>query len=372
MTRGFPGDSFVFVSSNTGPALGRMERRMLKVMAALVAGGADVHFICPPDSPAVPLAREAGATVAGYKLTKANYLRTRSRLRKYLVRYHPVVAHSTGFEADVLLRMAAEDLPVKVVNSVHCAAWPRRRTSRTSATLRRRLDAKTMPRVDALTADCPWIAEQVAAAGIEVRRVLLDPASIDLARVRRESEQPLKLPPSRGRWIGYAGRLERSRGLGTLVEAYPAMAAAHSGLRVALAGDGPARRRLLSAAPPGKFWLPGKVASVPAVLARLEVCCFPSVTPGTPTSLLEAAALGRPIVASALPGISELFESGKELMLVPPEDPAALAAAVIGLLDEPERAARMGERARLRTIDEYASGTAVDRYLRLYERLASE
>jgi glycosyltransferase involved in cell wall biosynthesis len=368
----FQGRSFVFLSSRNGLALGRIERRMLKVMAELVRHGADVHFICPPDSPGVAPAREAGVVVAGYRLTKANYLRTRSRLRKYLRRYDPVVAHSTGFEADVLLRMAAEDLPVKVINSVHCAAWPRKRTARSSATLRRRLDAKTLGRVDVLAADCTWIADQLAEAGLAVRRIMLDPPSVDLARVYREVEQPLELPPSAGPWVGYAGRLERTRGLETLITAYPALAASHPGIRVALAGEGPARPELKHHATPGVFWLPGKVASVPAVLSRLAVCCFPSTGPGVPTSLLEAAALGRPIVATEVPGVADLYRSGVEMLLVPPGDPAALAAAIGELLDDPERAQGMGERARLRTIDEYASTAAVGRYLDLYKRLVQE
>lgn len=372
VTPAFAGVSFVFLSSNGGPALGRIERRMLKVVSALRDGGADVHFICPPGSPSEQLAAEAGATVAGYRLTKSNYFRTRSRLRKYLMRYDPVVAHSTGFEADVILRMAAEELPVKVVNSVHCAAWPRRRTQRSSATLRQKLDAKTLGRVDVLTADCAWIADQLGAAGLSVRRVVLDPPSVDLARVWREADVPVELPHAEGPWIGYAGRLERSRGLETMLAAYPALHAAHPGLRIALAGEGPARPGLARAPHARAAWLPGKVASVPAVLAQLAVCCFPSSTPGVPTSLLEAAALGRPIVASGVPGVADLFTDGLELVLVPPGDPAAMAAAVDALLRDPERAARMGERARLRTIDEYASTAAVARYLNLYRSLIDE
>lgn len=373
MTPGsFSGRSFVFLSSRQGVALGRIERRLLRVMCALTEQGANVHLICPPESPTVEPAREAGVEIASYRLTKANYLRTRSRLKKYLRRYDPVVAHSTGYEADLLLRMAAEDLPVKVVNSVHCAAWPRRRTSRSSATLRKRLDAKTLPRVDVLTVDCEWIVDQLAEAGLEVKRIMLDPPSIDLARVWRDVEQPAELPASKGQWVGYAGRLEASRGLDVLLAAFPALRASHPGLRLALAGDGPARTTLARPAHQGSAWMPGKVVSVPGVLARLDVCCFPSTEPGVPTSLLEAAALGRAIVASDVPGIAGLYADGDEIALVPPGDPFALSEAVAALLDDPERAARMGERARLRTVDEYASFAAVGRYLELYRDLTSD
>jgi glycosyltransferase involved in cell wall biosynthesis len=361
--------TFIFLSSHTGASLGRVDRRLLRVMEALVEAGATVNFICSPDSPAGDAAAALGVEVAGYRLHKVNYVRTRSRLKKYLKRFNPVVAHSTGFEADVLLRMAAEDLPVKVVNTIHCASWPARRSPRTPRTLRKRLDGKTLPRVDVLAVDCSWLAEQLTESGISVKRLMLDLPSVDLARVRREIEHP-EILPAEGPWIGYAGRLEPARGLETLVKAGHILTRRRPGVTVAIAGDGPARpeiARLTSAAP--GYWLPGAVSSVPAVLDELDVCCFPSNVPGTPTSLLEAAALGRPIVAADVPGISDLFTDGEEIVLVPPDDPKALATAVERLLDDPAAAEGMGERARQRTVDCYSSVAAVRRYLDLYREL---
>jgi glycosyltransferase involved in cell wall biosynthesis len=119
----------------------------------------------------------------------------------------------------------------------------------------------------------------------------------------------------------------------------------------------------------GRIEFMGPVVSAPAVLASLDVCVFPVTEAGTPTSLLEAAALGQPIVASAVSGVADLFEDGAEISLVPPGDPAALARAVSRLLGEPERARQMGERARMRVIDEYSAAAAVERHLELYQRL---
>jgi glycosyltransferase involved in cell wall biosynthesis len=308
-----------------------------------------------------------------YPLARANYIRTRSRLKKYLKRYHPVVAHSTGFEADVLLRMAAEDLDTPIVNSIHCAGWPARRGPGTPRTLRRKLDAKTIGRVDALMVDCTELGTKLAGAGIPVRRLVYDPPSIDLAEARTLSEKEPGVAFEDGiRYVGYAGRLERSRGLETLVAAEREIVRGRRDVRLMFAGAGPARAGIVVAsAGRGSVILPGKVASVPAVLARLGVCVFPSSEHGTPTSLLEAAALGRPIVASAVPGIEELFEDGSEISLVPSGDARALAARIGRLLDDPESAVRMGEAARLRTTDTYSSAAAVARSMTLYRELAA-
>ncbi len=370
----FSSSTFLFLSSHIGPSLGRVEQRLAKVMAALAARGAHVAFVCPPGSPAAGLARQSGASVIVYQLNRANYMRTRSRLRKYLKRYRPVVAHSTGFEADVLLRMAAEDLPVPIVNSIHCAGWPARRGPGTPRTLRRKLDAKTIGRVDVLTVDCADLTGRLAEAGIEVARVMMDYPSVDLAEVRVRSELDPDVHFVEGiSHVGYAGRLERSRGLETLIGAERLLTGHGRTVQVVIAGEGPARSDLVreAAGRSAITFSRGDVPSVPAVLARLDVSCFPSSVQGTPTTLLEAAALGRPIAASAVPGISDLFEPGKEIMLVPPGDPTALADAIGQLLDEPKNARRMGEAARLRTIDEYSAAAAVQRYLALYRELAS-
>jgi len=111
--------------------------------------------------------------------------------------------------------------------------------------------------------------------------------------------------------------------------------------------------------------------SVPAILAALDVCVFPVLEPGMPTTLLEAAVLGRPIVASAVPGIGDLFVDGRQISIVPPDDPKALAAAIARLLDEPALAAEMASRAQRHALDYLSAEASVQRHLELYERLLS-
>jgi len=157
--------------------------------------------------------------------------------------------------------------------------------------------------------------------------------------------------------------------LETLVAAAPALRQRYPHIGIVIAGDGPARPSLEAAAADGRIDLLGPVVSVPAVLASLDVCVFPMTQPGTPTSLLEAAALGQPIVASGVSGVNDLFDDGTEVALVPPSDAAALADAVSRLLDAPERARKMGELARMRVIDEYSASAAVERHLQRYEQM---
>ncbi|KAF0208865.1 MAG: hypothetical protein FD171_506 [Actinobacteria bacterium] len=209
---------------------------------------------------------------------------------------------------------------------------------------------------------------QLSSVGLPRERIVLDPPGILLSRVAHQAAQPFE-PPAGKPSIGYAGALEHSRGLLVLVAAIPALRAVYPDIRVIIAGEGPARARLHSAATDGRIELLGRVESAPAVLAALDVCVFPVAEEGTPTSLLEAAALGKPIVASAVRGIGDLFDDGAEIALVSPGQADVLAQRILEVLADPKRATAMGNRARLRVVDQYSSSAAVERHLAMYRKL---
>lgn len=85
---------------------------------------------------------------------------------------------------------------------------------------------------------------------------------------------------------------------------------------------------------------------------------------------LEAMAIGLPVVASAVGGLTEVVEDGVTGVLVPPEDPEALAAAVAGLLRDPGRARRMGAAGRARVAERFTISAMAERMLEIYRDLA--
>jgi glycosyltransferase involved in cell wall biosynthesis len=93
------------------------------------------------------------------------------------------------------------------------------------------------------------------------------------------------------------------------------------------------------------------------------------VQEGLGTSVLDALAMRRPVVATTAGGIPEMIEHGVHGLLVPPADPAALAAALIGLLDDPGRARALGEAGRARVEREFSAAQMVAGTLAEYERL---
>lgn len=371
MPRDFKSSTFVFVSSRQSPTMGRVERRMIKVMAALVERGSTVLVICAPKSRMADAATAIGVEVAPYHLDRFNFIRTRSRVRKYLQRHRPVVVHSTGLEADLIARSAARDLPTAAVNTITCVDWPRRGTSLLARGLRRWIDGRSLAHADAIVTDCKLLGSCLVDAGVDSERIMVDPPSIDIAEVQAQAAVDVSAAmPTRttGPLVGYGGRMEASRGLEQLVDASAILGVRGTIAEVIIAGEGPLLAELKGSNRSSRVRFLGWVESVPAVLKELAVAVFPSVEAGVPTALLEAAALGRPIVASSVEGVSELFEDGREIRLVPPGDAKALAVAIADLVADREAAIAMGERARQRTLDEYSSVASIERHLALYRR----
>jgi glycosyltransferase involved in cell wall biosynthesis len=110
---------------------------------------------------------------------------------------------------------------------------------------------------------------------------------------------------------------------------------------------------------------------VPNVADYLDVCeflVFPSVRPHFARPVVEAALSGKPSIASNFGGIREVVSEGDGAMLIPPGDPAALAAAMIAMLRDPEGTCRMGQRAREFAGLKFTVDLHVDGIERVYKR----
>jgi glycosyltransferase involved in cell wall biosynthesis len=152
------------------------------------------------------------------------------------------------------------------------------------------------------------------------------------------------MPPSASRTVLFVGRLEPEKGVGELLEAWPAGGA---GLELVVIGDGPLRAGLERRAPPGVRFL-GRLApaAVQEWMLRSRALVFPTrLYEGQPLSVLEAFAAGLPVLASRLGGNAELVGALGERWLVRSQDPAALARGLRALAD-PGAVDRAGAAAR--------------------------
>jgi glycosyltransferase involved in cell wall biosynthesis len=180
---------------------------------------------------------------------------------------------------------------------------------------------------------------------------------MDVERIASRAAEPA--PDGLGRGVvprvGMVGNLDARKNPALLVEALAAVRAAVPEVRCLLIGAFPdpayeaaVRSRVASLGLDAAVEVTGFLPNPFPVVARLTVLAHPARRDPFPLALLEGMALGRPIVASAVGGIPEMIEDGVSGVLVPPDDAAALARALVALLGDPARRERLGAAARAR------------------------
>jgi glycosyltransferase involved in cell wall biosynthesis len=149
--------------------------------------------------------------------------------------------------------------------------------------------------------------------------------------------------------VGNLGRLTEQKGHTVLLEATARLAKRHRGLAVLIAGEGPLRRRLEDQAErlgmARRVHLLGLRRDRATLYGAMDAFALPSRWEGLSLALVEAMGAGRPVVATTVGGNPEVVEHERSGLLVPPDNPNRLEAALESLLVDPARAGRLGRRA---------------------------
>ncbi len=176
--------------------------------------------------------------------------------------------------------------------------------------------------------------------------------------------------------VGYVGRLLDDKGVRTLVRAHEILAQRGITIQTLLAGEpdpsNPASipdQILAGWKRVPNLKLLGHVDDICSVWAQAHAAILPSRREGLPKSLLEAAACGRPLIATDVPGCREIARNGVNALLVPWDNPEALADAVERLMKDPGLRARFGAASRQIAVSEFSSRRVADDISALYARL---
>lgn len=252
-------------------------------------------------------------------------------------------AYPDGFAAILLARALGVPVVVKLhgsdVNVIAQMAGPRR------------LMQWLLPRANRVVAVSRALAAEIAGLGVPPERIALVMNGVDgeLFRPRDRAAARAELGLPAGPLLVYVGNLKASKGVLDLVAAFEA--ARHPALRLAIVGGGDERAAIdAAAARLGDRLIvagPCPLAEVPTWMAACDALVLPSWAEGTPNVVLEALACGRRVVAAAVGGIPDLITGPALGELVPPRDPAALAAALVraaGTVYDPAAVARDGAR----------------------------
>ena len=174
--------------------------------------------------------------------------------------------------------------------------------------------------------------------------------------------------------IGIVARLDRVKAHATLLRAFARIVAAIPTAHLVCVGDGPQLRELTELTHAlqldGRVQFPGTLTPPFNLHHLFDVSVLCSTSEGFPTSVLEAMAAARPIVATRVGGIPDALRDGATGILVPPADPAALGAALQRVLESPGRAQMLGAAARAHARAEYHEDQVLARLCSWYESLA--
>lgn len=221
-------------------------------------------------------------------------------------------------------------------------------------------------------------AEEHLARGIgRPRQFTTVPSGVPVGRLRAlaprrdQARAALGLSPS-AFVIAALGRLVPIKGFDLLVEALPAVVAAVPATHALIIGDGPLRRALEGRAATlgmtSQLTITGVRSDVASLLAAADVLVAPSRNEGMGRALVEAMALGVPVVAAAVGGIPAVVSDGECGRLVPAENPSALAGALIDLALDPALRRRLGD-AACRRAEQFSTEQATGRLLAVYAEL---
>jgi len=171
------------------------------------------------------------------------------------------------------------------------------------------------------------------------------------------------------RTFATAGSFAPCKAAPVLVEAFTAVAVNRPGLRLKMIGDGPERLRCEEiarrAGQAGQVEFTGYRADLDTQLQLADAFVLPSLNENQPLALLQAMAAGLPCVATDVGGIPEMLGAGCGV-LVAPGDVRSLSAAMERLVDDPDRAARLGTAARSRAAERFSLSSCADGHLRLW------
>lgn len=347
-----------------------------KVVQALVCGlggrghEVTVGMVQDPDARLEEYTRALsaeGARVVPIVTVGRSYAKERASVAAICREWHPDIIHTHGYRCDVLMASVARQLGLPHVTTVHgftAGDWKNR--------LYEVLQRRTFRRLSAVVAVSQRLVRDLAASGVPEERIVLAPnawgGGAELL-TREHARERLGIAGESVRF-GWVGRLSREKGPDVLVEAL-----AHVKdlpFEVSYVGDGPGteglkdRARALGVGDRVSFH--GAVPEAGTLCRAFDFFVLSSRTEGTPIALLEAVAARVPVIATRVGGVPDVVTEN-EAILVPPEDPRALAAAIRAVLEDRPAAERRAVAAEQRLKTRFALDPWLDRYTAIYEQL---
>jgi glycosyltransferase involved in cell wall biosynthesis len=293
------------------------------------------------------------------------------RLIQYIRRHLIQIVHSYGFYPNVFAIPAARIAGTSII----LASIRDRGDILTPA---QRLLQKWVCRIaDYILVNAESIRDALIEQGYRRDNIVVIRNGIVLSRFGNRGKgaalrQELGLAPS-APLVFVFSRLNLMKGVEYFLDAAAKVALQFPDVRFLIVGDGANRKELEAHAETlglhRRMIFTGFRTDVPELLPEAAISVLPSLSEGLSNSLLESMASGVPVIAGRVGGNPEIVEHSVTGLLVPPRDPAALAEAMLILLQDRDLATRLGEAGRSRVAEMFSMERALGEVERFYERL---
>ena len=183
------------------------------------------------------------------------------------------------------------------------------------------------------------------------------------------------LDTSRVPVVGTAGPLEAVKGFPFFLGAAARVLATGRDVEFVIAGAGPEESNLRRLAKQlniqDRVTFVANLSEFDDALSAMDIFCLPSLQQGIGTIMLQAMAIGRPVIATRVGGVYSVVRDGETGILVPPSDSDTLAKRILELLDNPERAREIGSAARSEVLNQFSVEQMVTKTVALYREILS-
>jgi glycosyltransferase involved in cell wall biosynthesis len=291
------------------------------------------------------------------------------RLARALRAFRPAILQTFLFHANLAGRIAGRLAGIKQIVSGIRVAEKRRRIPLW-------IDRWTNRFVQVNVCVSQAVADfSISQSRLSPKKIVVIPNGVDVSRFAGAIPADLAKMgiPAGSQAVLTIGRLDRQKGLSTLIEAAAVVTCKYPNAHFLLVGEGaqrPALERLIhDNGLAERVHLAGWRPDVPELLAAGTALILSSLWEGMPNVILEAMAAGLPVVATRVEGTSELVIEGRTGLLVQPQSPPELVAAIENILTEPAQARAMGHCGRERVAAEFSWKKMVERYSELYSSL---
>jgi glycosyltransferase involved in cell wall biosynthesis len=292
-------------------------------------------------------------------------------IRELATRTNADIVHAHGYKADIYGYFALRGSGVPLVSTCH--TWY---DNNPLVTLYGMADRLVLRNYAAVVAVSDEVKQRLRKAGVREDKIHLVRNGIDLRpfdnaipSLRDDStsdHSPI---------VGLIGRLSIEKGVDIFLRAAAHVLVELPSTKFVVVGEGPDWDKLQSLIDELKLResvsMLGRREDMPSVYASLEIMVSASRQEGLPMAILEGMASSLPLIATPVGDVPTVILDGHTGVMVPPEDPALLASAIMTLLRDPALRKRLGTAARKLIEDEFSADRMTADYLRVYEKAAS-